>query len=126
MVASEHPEVIEWRRRLIATEILDPEDAAEDGSIDDSGDTSDEQDASGLGESCVSTGVTEVGTKEVEEAQKAVKYSSLSSFILKPPSLLAQEFRQNKKAQDNLFKYMYNFGAQAVCRCQFIGLLPIN
>ena len=42
MVASKGTKVIEWRRQLIATEILDPEDAAEDGSIDDSVDTSDE------------------------------------------------------------------------------------
>ena len=34
MVASEHPEVIEGRWRLIATNVLDSEEADEDDSID--------------------------------------------------------------------------------------------
>ena len=37
MVASEHPEVIEGRRRLIAADVLDSEEASEDGSIDNDG-----------------------------------------------------------------------------------------
>ena len=37
MVASEHPELIEGRRRLIATDVLESEEAADDGSIDNDG-----------------------------------------------------------------------------------------
>ena len=37
MVASEHPEVMERGRRLIDTDFLDPEEAAEGGSIDNCG-----------------------------------------------------------------------------------------
>ena len=48
MVASENPKVIERRRRLIATDSLDSEEADEDGSIDDDGDASDEEYESGL------------------------------------------------------------------------------
>ena len=33
MVANEHPKVIERRRRLIAVDVLDSEEAAEDASI---------------------------------------------------------------------------------------------
>ena len=42
MVASEHPEVIEGRRRLIATDVPDSEESAEDGSIGNDGAASDE------------------------------------------------------------------------------------
>ena len=116
MVESEHTEVIEGRRRLIATDIPDTEEVAEDGSIDDDGAALDEYDASGSGEAGVSTGVTEVGTKEAEEVHQAVKYSSIYSFMLKPTSLLTQVFIENKKAQENLFKNMCNFGAWLVWR----------
>ena len=34
MVASEYPEVIEGRRQLISTDVLDSEEESEDGSID--------------------------------------------------------------------------------------------
>ena len=37
MVASEHSEVIEGRRRLIVTYVLESEEASEDGSIDNDG-----------------------------------------------------------------------------------------
>ena len=47
MVASEHPEVIERRRRLIATDVLDSEEASEYGSIDNYGADSYEEDDSG-------------------------------------------------------------------------------
>ena len=33
MVAKDHPEVIEGRRRLIAVDVLDSEEVAEDASI---------------------------------------------------------------------------------------------
>ena len=35
MVAREHPEVIEEREWLIDTDVLDPDEEAEDGSIDE-------------------------------------------------------------------------------------------
>ena len=47
MVASEHHEVIERRRCFIAKNVLDPEEASEDGSIDDGGAALDEEDESG-------------------------------------------------------------------------------
>ena len=47
MVASEHPEVIEGGHRLIATDVLDSEEADEDGSIDNDGAALDEEDESG-------------------------------------------------------------------------------
>ena len=37
MFESEHPEVTEERRRLIAMDVLDSEEEAEDGSIDNDG-----------------------------------------------------------------------------------------
>ena len=99
MFASEYPEVIEGRSQLIVTDVLDPDEADEDGSIDCNFSALDEEDESCLVEAGVSTGVTEVGKKEVEEVHKAVKYSSLFSYMLKTPSLITQGFKKNKKAQ---------------------------
>ena len=48
-----------------------------------------------------------------EEVQRVMKHSSLLSYMLKPHSLLTQIFNKNKKAQENIFKHMYNFGAWA-------------
>ena len=45
------------------------------------------------------TGVTQSGAEEVEEVHKAVKCYYLLSYMLKPPSLLTQGFKKNKKAQ---------------------------
>ena len=59
MVAKGHPEVIEGRQWLIAVDVLDSEEAAEDASIDHDGDTLDGDYGSGL----VGAGVTE----EVED-----------------------------------------------------------
>ena len=59
MVASKHPEVIEGRRQLIAMDIIDSEESAEDGSIDNDGAALDEEDDSGLGEMGVITGITQ-------------------------------------------------------------------
>ena len=59
----------------------------------------------------VSTGVTKVGGKDAGEAQKAVKYSSVLSFMLKPPSLITQGFEDINKTQEKLFKNMCNVGA---------------
>ena len=74
MVGSEHPEVIQGRQQLIATEVLDPEEAAEDGYIDNYGAVLDLEDESDSGEAGMRTGVTEVVTKEVEEVHNSVKY----------------------------------------------------
>ena len=74
MVTSEHSELIEVIQQLIATRVLDPEEAAEDGSIDDYFSTQDEQYDSGLREAVVSTGETEVVTKEVEDVHQDVDF----------------------------------------------------
>ena len=58
------------------------------------------------------TGVTQSGTEEVEEVQRVVKSYSISSYMLKPTSLLTQGFNKNKKAQQKLFNHMCNFGAR--------------
>ena len=76
----------------------------------------DEEDVSGLVEAGVITGVTDVGTKEVKEVQETVKYSSPLSYTLKPSYLLSQEFKDNKNAQENIFKHTCNFGARSVWR----------
>ena len=99
MVASEHSEVVEGRRVLFVTYVIESEYAADDISIDNGGAASDEEDKSGLGEADVITGVTQSGTEEVEEVQGVAKYYSLSSYMLKPPSLITQGFNKNKKAQ---------------------------
>ena len=62
MFASKHPEVIEGRRRLIATDATESKEAYENVSIDDDGFDLDEEDGSGLGEAGVQTGVTQSGT----------------------------------------------------------------
>ena len=71
MVAKDHPEVIEGRRRSIAVDVLDSEEAAEDASIvhDDAAEI--EEDGSGL--------VGGILTEEVQDMQKALKSSYLSS-----------------------------------------------
>ena len=48
--------------------------------------------------------------------QRFVKSSFLSSYMLKPPSLLTQVFNNNKKAQYNIFSHMCSFGSQAEWR----------
>ena len=55
MVAKEHPEVIEGRRRLIDVDVPDSEVVSEYASINHDEDALDEEDGSGL----VGTGVTE-------------------------------------------------------------------
>ena len=62
MLASEHPEVIEGRRRLISTYVFESEWAAEDGSIDNDGYASDKEYDRGLVQVGVRTGVTKSGT----------------------------------------------------------------
>ena len=48
--------------------------------------------------------------------QKALKSSSLLSYILKPYFLLTQGFEKNRTAQENLFKHMCNFGSRSEWR----------
>ena len=63
MVAGEDPEVIEGRRQLIYTDVIDLDEVDDYSTIDDDGADSDEEDKSGLGEAVMITGVTEVGKK---------------------------------------------------------------
>ena len=44
-------------------------------------------------------GITQSGIDEVEEVQQVVESSSLLSYMLKPPYLITQGFKENKKAQ---------------------------
>ena len=74
MVVSEYPEVIEWRRRLIATDVIYSEEVSEGGSIDNDDNASDEDNENGSVEAGVRTGVTQSGTEEVEEVHQVVKY----------------------------------------------------
>ena len=87
---------------------LDSEEVAGDAPIFHDDAAFDEEDGSGL----VGAGVTE----EVQDMQKALKSSSLSSYILKPSSLLTQGFEKNRTAQEKLFKHMCNFGSRAEWR----------
>ena len=108
MVAKEHPEVIEGRQRLIAVDVIDYDETAEDASIDNDGAALDGEDGSGL----VGAGVKE----EVEDMQKALKYYPLSSYLLKPSNLLTQCFDNNNMKHEKLFKHTCDFGAQAKWR----------
>ena len=72
MVASEHTEVIEGRGQLIATDCIESEDLADDGSIDNDGADLDEEYDNGFGEADVITGVTKSATKQAEEVQQFV------------------------------------------------------
>ena len=113
MFASEYPQVIEGRPGLIAMHVLYSEEEAEDGFIDNNGAALDEQYQSGLVEAGVRTCVTQSGTEQVEQVQQDVKSFSISSYMLKTPSLLAQGFNKNKKAQENIFNHMCNFRARS-------------
>ena len=62
MFASEHPKVIEGRRRLIATYVLDSEEEDEDGTIDNDGDALDKYYDRCLVQAGLRTGVTQSGT----------------------------------------------------------------
>ena len=95
---------------MIASEVVQPGEADEDSFIHEYGAVSYEDNENGSGEAGVGTGVPEAGTKEVHQA---VKYSSLSSYVLKPPSLLTQGFKEHNMTQEKLFKDMCNFGLLA-------------
>ena len=105
MVEKYHPGFIEGRQRLIAVDVPDSEEAAEDSSIVHDGVAFDEEDGSGL--------VGAVVTEEVQDMHKALNYSSLLSYILKPSILLPQDFEKNRTAQEKQFKHMCNFGSKA-------------
>ena len=92
---------------MISVDVIDYEEAADYASIDHYGDALDEEDVSVL----VWAGVTE----EVEDMKKALKYSSLSFYVLKPSYLLTQGFEKNRTAQEKLLKHMCNFGAREEC-----------
>ena len=55
MVAKEHPEMIERKQLLVAVDVLDSDEVAEDASIDHYSAALDEEDGSGL----LGAGVTE-------------------------------------------------------------------
>ena len=93
---------------MIAVDVLEYEDADEGASIVHYDAALDEEDGSGL----VGAGVTE----EVQDMQKDLKSSSLSSYMLKPSKLLTQGFENNRTAQEKLFKHMCNFGSRAEWR----------
>ena len=112
MVASENPELIEGRHRLIFTHILDHGDDAEYYDIDDYGAESDEEDDNGSGGAGVSTCETKSATKEVEEVHQCMKYGSISYYIFKPPSFLAHGFKDNNKTQDMIFNHICDFEAR--------------
>ena len=65
MVASEHPEVTEGRWQLIVEDVPYSEESAEDGSINNDGAASYEEDEIGLGEEDVRTSVAKSGKEEV-------------------------------------------------------------
>ena len=88
---------------MIDVDVPDSEEVAEDASIIQDDDSLDEEDGSSL----IGAGVTE----EVEYIQKALKYSSILSYILKPSCLLTQGFGNNSMEQEKIFKHMYNIGA---------------
>ena len=77
MVASVNHEVIEGIRQLLGMYVLDSEEAYEDGSIDNDGTASDEEDESGLGEAVARTCVNKSVTEEVEEVQRLMKYTCI-------------------------------------------------
>ena len=89
-------------------DVLDSEEASEDASIISDDADFDEEDRSGL----VGSRVTE----EVQDMQKDLNYSSLSSYMLKPYKLLTQGFEKNRTAQENIFKHMCNFGSRVEWR----------
>ena len=108
MVEMKHPDVIDGRHWLIDVDVIDSKEAAEDASINHDDAALYEEDGSGL----VGAGVTE----EVEDIQKALKYSSVLSYMLKPSHLLTQGFGNNRTAQYKIFKNMCNYGERSEWR----------
>ena len=98
ILSKENLEVIVGSLQLIDVDVLDSEEAAENASIYHYGSALEEEYWIGL----VGEGITE----EVEDMQKALKSSSLSSYMLKHSHLLTHGFENNKKEQDNILKAM--------------------
>ena len=88
MLAKENSEVIDGRRQFISVDVLDSEEAADDAYIDHYGNALYEEGCSSL--------LGAVVTEEVGDMQKALKYSPLSSYMLKPSHLLTQGFGDNR------------------------------
>ena len=84
-------------------DFIEPEEASDDGVVDDYGDILYEDNESGLGQAGARTGVTKAETIEVKEVQQAMKVASILSHMLKPPSFLTQGGKNNNKAQEKLF-----------------------
>ena len=80
MFTSEHAEVIEGRRRLIYTYVIDSKEAAKDGMADDYGTDLDEEDESGSGKVGENTDMVTAEIEESEKAQQAVKHAYI--FVL--------------------------------------------
>ena len=116
MVASEHLVVIEGRLWLIDMDILDHDESAKDGVVDDGGTDLNEDNYSDLKEVVLRTGVAASKTEEVEEARQTVKAISLSYYMLKCPYFLTQGFKDNKKSQVKLFYSMCNYGTRSEWR----------
>ena len=93
---------------MIAVDVLDSEEAAEDASIIHDDAALDEEYGSGL--------VVEGVTEGVRHMHKALEYYSLSSFMLNFFNLLTQGFENNITAQEKLFKHMCNFWSRAEWR----------
>ena len=114
MAAKKHPEVIEGRWRLIAVDVLDSEEAAEDDSIYHGDAALDEEDGSGS----IGAGIIE----EVGDMQEALKYSYLLSYMMKPSHLLTQGFGNNSIEHDNIFKHMFTSRVEGEKNsCQFLS-----
>ena len=60
MVANKNPEVIEGRRWLIAVDVIESEETADDAFIDNDYDALDEEDGSGSVGSCVTEEVGDI------------------------------------------------------------------
>ena len=75
---------------FIDVEFTESEEEAEDNPINRGGAASDEEDGSGLVGACV--------TEYVEDTQKAMKCSSLSSYMLKTSRLITHLFDNNRTA----------------------------
>ena len=52
----------------------------------------------------------------MQDTQKDLNSSSLSSYMLKPSNLLTQGFGKNRTSQEKLLKHMCNFGSRAEWR----------
>ena len=101
MLAKKHHQLINERQQLLAVDVLESEEAAQDASINHDGAVTDEQYGRGLLGAYI--------IEEVEDIQKAIKYFSLSSYMLKPSHLLTHGFENNMTAHEKLFKHMCNF-----------------